>query len=69
MFTSCNLFLNSFMTLYKARVIICPNDFIANKIQFETGLYTVQFHALEIINFLLFSENCLNYKKKQISNV
>lgn len=66
MFTSFNLFLNSFMTLYKARVIIYPNDFIAYKIQFETGLHTVQVHALEIINFLLFSESCLNYKKTNI---
>lgn len=38
------------------------------KIQFETSLYTVQFHALEIINFLLFSESCLNDKKKRLSN-
>lgn len=44
-------------------VIIYPSYFIAYKIQFEIGLYIVQFHALKINNYLLFSKSSFNYKK------
>lgn len=37
---------------------------MAYKVQFELSQYIVQFHAVEIINYLLCSESSITYKNR-----